>query len=147
MKVAQKLYKNGEFTKEAGDQLTRKGNLLVLGFGGKNLLVEEDIYTKLKGSYPTGDIVLCSTSGEIYDDVVSDNTVSVVAMEFEKTKIKTISININDVPNSFEAGKNLFNQLNEKDLAYVLIISDGGLVNGSELVRGIENVNVNKIPV
>jgi len=147
MKVVQKLYKNGEFTKAAGDQLTGKGNLLVLGFGAKNLLEEDDIYTKLKESYPTGDIVLCSTSGEIYDDVVSDNTVSVVAIEFEKTKIKTVSININDVPSSFEAGKTLFNQFNEKDLAYVLIISDGGLVNGSELVRGVEKVNINKIPV
>jgi len=37
--------------------------------------------------------------------------------------------------------------LPQDDLTYVLIIADGGLVNGSELVRGIESVNRKNIPV
>lgn len=147
MKVAQKLYCGGVFTYRAGDEITVTGNLLVLGFGGKDVLLEQDIYSTLRDSYPGANIVLCSTSGEIYDDTVLDDTVTIVIIEFEDTLVKTISLNINDQPNSFEAGKMLFEKLNDTDLSYVMVISDGGRVNGSELVRGIEHVNTGNIPV
>lgn len=148
MKVAQKLFKNGQFTPQSGDALNSDTKKLVLGFGSKMLLQDDTIYNQLQQDYPQSDIVLCSTAGEIYDDTVYDDTVSVVAIEFEKTQFTTISINRKDQPNSFEAGKSLFNQLNFLGgLSYVLVISDGGLVNGSELVRGIEDVNHGNIPV
>jgi hypothetical protein len=146
MRAEQKLYKDGNFISEGGDVLT--GNkTLVLAFGDKNLLFEDDIYTRLRENYPTADIVTCSTSGEIYDDAVSDNTVSVVAIEFDDTVVKTFSININEAASSFDAGKTIFSALNSEGLAYVMVISDGGLVNGSELVRGIDGVNKKNIPV
>jgi hypothetical protein len=147
MKVAQKLYCGGVFTCLAGDEITRNGNLLILGFGGKDVLLEQDIYSTLRNNYPDANIVLCSTSGEIYDDTVLDDTVTIVIMEFEDTLVKTVSLNIKDELNSFEAGKILFDKLNDTELSYVMVISDGGLVNGSELVRGIEQVNKTNIPV
>ena len=147
MKVAQKLYCGGLFTYQAGDEITGSGNLLILGFGGKDVLLEQDIYSTLRDSYPAANILLCSTSGEIYDNTVLDETVTIVIIEFEDTLVKTISLNINDQPNSFEAGKALFNGLNDSSLSYMMVISDGGLVNGSELVRGIEYVNTGNIPV
>lgn len=147
MRVAQKLYKNGRFTSETGEEISGNGNLLVLGFGGKQVLADGDIYPQLKETYPSADIVLCSTSGEIFDDTVYDNTVSVLAIEFENTAVKTITININDLPGSYEAGRMMFGYLMEDDLAYVMIISDGGMVNGSQLVKGIESVNDKNIPV
>ncbi len=67
--------------------------------------------------------------------------------EFNSTLIKTVRLNINNYPDSFEAGKVLFNKLDEKDLSYMLVISDGGMVNGSQLVKGIEHVNITNIPV
>jgi len=146
MKAQQKLYKNGKIIAERGDELGGN-NTLVLGFGAKNILSGDDIYMKLKQQYPAANIVTCSTSGEIYDDTVSDDTVSVMAVEFEKTTVRTISININEVADSFAAGEKVFSLLKTEELAYVMIISDGGLVNGSELVRGIEQVNEKNIPV
>jgi len=147
MKVAQKLYKNGLYHKQHGDELTGNGAVLVLAFGGKQVLETETIHQKLEADYPNAEIILCSTSGEIFDDAVYDDTVSILIMEFEKTPLKATSININDAENSFEAGKMLFDRLNRKDLAYVMVISDGGTVNGSELVRGIERINQGKVPV
>jgi hypothetical protein len=148
MKVAQKLFKNGHFTPTIGDVLNSNSKKLVLGFGSKTLLQDDTIFKHLQQDYPQSDIVLCSTAGEIYNDSVYDDSVSVVAIEFEKTHFTTLNINIKDQPNSFEAGKLLFTQLNFLgNLSYVLIISDGGLVNGSELVRGIEDINHGKIPV
>lgn len=148
MKVAQKLFKDGHFMPQTGDALSSNSKKLVLGFGSKTLLQDATIYNHLQQDYPSSDIVLCSTAGEIYDDAVYDNTVSVVAIEFEKTQFSALSTNIKEHPNSFEAGKILFTQLSFLgNLSYVLIISDGGLVNGSELVRGIEEINNGKIPV
>src|SRR5476651_997222 len=99
MKVAQKLYKNGLYHKQHGDELTGKGAVLVLAFGGKKVLEADAIHYKLKIDYPGAEIILCSTSGEIFDDVVYDDTVSILIMEFEKTPLKTTSININDALN------------------------------------------------
>jgi hypothetical protein len=148
MKVAQKLFKDGKFMPLTGDALTSTSKKLVLGFGSKTILQNDAVFKHLEQDYPQSDIVLCSTAGEIYDDSVYDDTVSVVAIEFEKTHFTTLSINIKDQPNSFEAGKLLFTQLSFLgNLSYVLIISDGGLVNGSELVRGIEEINHGNIPV
>ena len=147
MKVAQKLYKNGILIAEAGEQDIDSGSSIVLGFAAKSLLLNNDVYSTLRNEYPASQIVLCSTAGEIYDDTVSDGSLSVAAMKFEKTEVKAISVNISDQQNSYEAGKALFTELNSVKLAYVLLISDGGLVNGSQLVKGIEDVNLHKIPV
>jgi len=147
MKVAQKLYNGSGIIAEAGENIKCIGSTLVLGFGDKTILEQRDMYATIKDSYPTADIILCSTSGEIYDSEVFDNTVSVVAMEFEKTSLKTVTINIADVSGSYEAGNELFAQLFNEDLTYILIISDGGLVNGSELIRGIAQLNLTNIPV
>jgi hypothetical protein len=148
MKVKQQLYKKGKFiSNAASDNFESNSNTLVLGFGNKELMLADDVYPTLSVNYPAAQIIMCSTSGEIYDDNVFDNTVSIVAIDFEQTRFKPISINIADLPDSFEAGKQLFSQLKEDGLTYVMIISDGGLVNGSELVRGVESVNSGNIPV
>ena len=147
MKVAQKLYKNGSYTAIKGDTLTTDGKKLILGFASKEILQKEGTFTQLQSEYPNSDIVLCSTAGEIYDDAVYDDTLSLVMMEFDNTPFTTICTNIKTHLNSFEAGKQLFNALNASNLTYILTISDGGLVNGSELVRGIEEINNGKIPI
>jgi len=99
---------------------------------------------KLKKLYPAANIVLCSTTGEIYDDAVFDKSVSSVAIEFEKAQIKTLQINSREYADSFAVGNFLFSNLPQQELEYVLIISDGGLVNASELVRGIESIKLSQ---
>jgi len=147
MRAAQKLYVNHGFSPIEGDILNEEGEILILGFGAKDILLEEDIYEKLKSEYPRAHIILASTSGEIYQEQVFDETVSVMIMQFEKTRVVPVSIQINKENGSFEAGKNLFNTLYKEDLVHILILSDGGLVNGSELVNGLEADNKTKIPI
>lgn len=122
---------------------------LVLGFGAKNLLLDAAFYSDLCRQYPAASIVLCSTAGEIFDDKVADNTVSVTAVEFDKTIVKTTSVNIDDYDNnSFDAGLSLVSKLEITDeLCYIMILSDGGKVNGSELVNGINTFIQHKVPV
>jgi hypothetical protein len=120
---------------------------LVLGFGGKNIINSEPIYEKLKLKFPEAHIVLCSTAGEIINNRVNDNSVSVAAIELEKTSIQPVAVNIRDYENSYEAGKSLIRMINFVNLSYILVISDGSNVNGSELVRGINELVNNRVPV
>jgi hypothetical protein len=120
---------------------------LVLGFGGREIISTQPLYEDLKLKFPEAHIVLCSTAGEIINNRVNDNSVSVVAIELEKTSIQPVAVNIRDYENSYDAGKALIRLINFTNLTYILIISDGSNVNGSELVRGINDLVNNRVPV
>ena len=150
MQVAISSFINQEFNDSPkNDLVDNKKAQLVLGFGDRILLAEGNVYNLLKLRYPMADIVLCSTAGEIFDYKVMEHSVSLTAIEFEKTTIKTASVNIDDFNNnSFDAGRSLVNQFElSPDLSYIMILSDGGKVNGSELVNGINEYVQNKVPV
>lgn len=111
----------------------------VLAFGSTENFSEPAVYDSLRAAYPSAEIILNSTAGEISDTQVSDNSISVTAIHFEKTKIKTVAIQIEDTTNSFDAGVALCQKLDHSALKYVLVISDGLKVNGSELVLGLQH--------
>ncbi len=116
---------------------------LVLCFGSKTMLEIDSIYSTVKSKFPSALISMCSTAGEIYqNDVYSDSLVA-VAMSFDKTKIEAKTINIKDYNNSYHAGIGLVKKIAKKKLAYLMVLSDGSLVNGSELVKGL-STQINK---
>jgi hypothetical protein len=118
---------------------------LVLCFAAKKILELPNTYENISTKFTDAQIVLCSTAGEIFQETVTDNTIVVIALEFEKTAIKTTQVNIQDYSNSYESGKALVKELINNELAYILVISDGSFVNGSELVKGINDATDNKI--
>jgi len=110
---------------------------LVLCFASKALLQSANIFTIVKAKFPFSEIALCSTAGEIYQNNVLDNSFVAVALHFDKTKIQTTSVNIKDYNSSYAAAIGLAKKLSNENLAYVMVFSDGSLVNGSELVKGL----------
>ena len=110
---------------------------LVLCFGGKERLMHQNIFGQLKSLFINADIALCSTAGEIYQETVLDNSLIAVALKFESTKIKAASVNINSYEDSHTAAIGLINKLPKEDLCYLMVFSDGSLVNGSELTKGL----------
>jgi len=148
MKVSSYLYINGNIEKSKNENFvdTNKCQLLI-GFGEKRLLLEKPIYEELKKKFPNASIALCSTAGEIFSSEVLNDSLTLTAIEFEKTKVQSTSINISNYKSSFDAGVALIQNLEQNDLKYVFVLSDGGMVNGSELVRGIETIINHKIPV
>jgi len=139
MKILQKKY-----SKNAGWKILRNDNIepalcnLVLVFSGRDILCDPTIYSCIKKEFPAAHILLNSTAGEIIDTEVNDETISLTAIAFKKIKIKTAITHIEQVQNSFEAGQSLAKDLDPEDLKYVLVISDGQKVNGSELVNGLQ---------
>ena len=142
MKTAIYSYQNGDCHAYGGNDPIDPSNInLVMAMGEKALIAGTAMYGRLHREYPNAEIVLCSTAGEIFDDGVQEGTVSVTAVEFEKTRVRSASVNIENFNGcSYEAGKMLVDQLLAHDgLAYILVLSDGGSVNGSELVKGINS--------
>lgn len=140
---------NGFGSNKSTGQVIAEKVQLVLGFGGKALLSGGGFYSRLHQEYPAAAIVLCSTAGEIFEKKVMDDSISVTAIEFEKTTIKTAEISIDDYKlNSYDAGLALVKKLElTDDLCYIMVLSDGGKVNGSELINGINDYVKYKVPV
>jgi hypothetical protein len=85
-------------------------------------------------------VVGCSTAGEILGTSLSDGTLVVAVVAFEKTEVASAFAAVNRPDESFGAGARIAQQLNDASLRGVLILSDGLKVNGSELVRGLNSV-------
>ncbi len=113
---------------------------LVIVFGSKDLLKDSSVYHSIRKDYPVANIIMNTTSGEIMDVQVNDDTISLTAIKFDKTKLKTGSVNIASHSNSFDAGCALAKQIDPTNLKNVMVISDGQLVNGSELVMGLQSI-------
>jgi hypothetical protein len=113
---------------------------LVLAFGERALIEQKGIFEGFHTSFPKANIVFCSTAGEILDTEVSDNTLAITAIEFEKTKAETTVTNIGDFKDSYSAGKQLVESLQHDNLRHIIVLADGQLVNGSELVRGMNSI-------
>lgn len=114
---------------------------LILAFGDRYILSEKSPYQELRKMYPEGHIVLTSTSGNIIGVNLEDNCINSTAIFFEKeSEIKIHRTNIKESKNSFSAGEFVGKMLPKEGLLHVLLLSDGHLVNGSELVKGLESI-------
>ena len=148
MKVASFLYENQDFTKEINEeQLLVEDANLVIGFGASALVSDENNFSKIREKFPNATLALASSAGEIFDKEVFDNTISLIAIAFKDTKIATSEVNIDDYNNSFDAGLALVTKLPKEALKLIFVLSDGGKVNGSELVKGINEATESKVLV
>jgi hypothetical protein len=139
MQIDQQKYSEGKGWELVRDEIAdATACQLVLAFGSKNLLNSPSIYESIRAQYPRADIVMNSTAGEIIDTQVNDESISLTAISFERTKLKATSIDIRDEKDSFKAGYRLASDFDAKGLKSVLVISDGHVVNGSDLVMGLQ---------
>lgn len=148
MKVASLLYKNSSFSKEHNrENINFKEVPLVIGFGAGALVNDFCVFESIRCKFPNAQIVLSSSAGEIYDDEVFDDSISLTAIVMEQSTIQTAQVDITEFSSSYAAGKMLFEKLNPENLKLVFILSDGGMVNGSELVKGINEAKAEDVLV
>lgn len=110
---------------------------LVLVFGAPAYAEMPQALLELTKQYPKAVIIGCSTAGEIEGATVHDSSLSVAAIGFKKTKVRLATAKLDEIKMSKNTGTQIAKQLKQKDLRGVFVISDGLLVNGSELVRGL----------
>lgn len=139
------------WTKETGWQDVRTADgiepQIVIAFGGRKVITGTERYNELHERYAKADIIMCSTAGEICNDTVSDDSISTVAIAFDKTKLSVAEADIQSSDDSFSVGNELVGKLPKDDLVHVMVFSDGLNVNGTNLVKGMtqglpENVKI-----
>ncbi|MBS0287805.1 MAG: FIST C-terminal domain-containing protein [Proteobacteria bacterium] len=113
-------------------------NTLILAFCAPEFFNNCSPLQDLKKAYPLSKIAGCSTAGEILDDTINDHSISVAVTKFEKSQIKIINKNIDEVSQSKNIGKSLTECLKGENLKGIIVLSDGLIVNGTELVKGIK---------
>lgn len=118
-------------------QLLTEADLILL-YGKRDLLENPTVYNKLRTLTKGAIIVSNSTSGHIINDEVLDEGAVATAIKFKKTKIKSAIFNIENFENDIALGKAIYKELANNDLSYLYIISDGQLINGSNLVNGLK---------
>jgi len=146
MKTKQHHYLNDKWI-DYPSELNTERCQLVLVFGASAFIVNQNIFLEIKKQYPNADIVLSSTAGEILNDQLFEDSVIATAIEFEKSESKCVKTNIAGHKNSFEVGSFLMKQLRQANLKGVFVVSDGTMINGSELVEGFNHQNHENISV
>ncbi|MBI5428201.1 MAG: FIST C-terminal domain-containing protein [Nitrospinae bacterium] len=111
---------------------------LVFVFGDRRALETGGDFDRIKEFYPRANIVGCSSSGEISGSEVTDGCLAVTAVVFERARVETAKVKIEGPDRSYEAGEKLAGLLDPAGLDHVMIFSDGLMVNGSELVKGLK---------
>ncbi len=91
---------------------------------------------KLRGAYPKAKLLGCTTGGEIAGDEALHGTAVSSAVRLDKSRIETALVNITSQEQSYAVGSDIGKQLSKPGLKFIFILSDGLMVNGSELTRG-----------
>ena len=112
----------------------------VIIFGEKNLIKSVSHMAHIKACFPNAVILSGSTAGEIHDNQVHDNTLSLTAVKFNKSHINAFQDDLTSYETSFEMGKALAEKIDQKNLKHIFILSDGVKTNATELINGIYSV-------
>jgi hypothetical protein len=137
MEVQQRKFNGGNLATPTGPDVPLSGPAdLVLVFGSSARL-QSTAYDSLCAIHPGALIVGCSTAGEITGTHVTDETLTLTAIRFARTRVKLARTRIGDPAASHDAGMELAQQLPPDNLNHVLVFSDGLNVNGTALVDGL----------
>lgn len=113
---------------------------LILCFFSPSLSENSEIFKELKSKFPLSNICGCSTAGEIHQDLISDDSLSISITQFDSSRVQLSEVNLDDFPTNLKAGEQLAKNLLDDGLRGVFILSEGINVNGTEIVNGLKEV-------
>lgn len=114
-------------------------NPLVLVFGNRYLLEKKEIIAEIRKEFPYEHLVFGSSSGEIMGANVNDNSVTITAIDFDKSSFIVQTENVLEHnKNANELGEVLYDKMPKAGLKHLFVLSEGSFVNGSSLIKGLE---------
>jgi hypothetical protein len=114
---------------------------LVLSFGGTSLATDPRPFAELQAAFPKATHLGCSTSGEIHGTTIQDDSLTIAIVRVDRTQLRSTFAHVGSPDESYGAGRAIADQLaQDEGLRAVFVLSDGLQVNGSQLVRGLNDV-------
>lgn len=114
---------------------------LVFVFGSVSRLTEPLLTSRLRECLGEGaHLVGCSTSGEITNSGVANDSLVVTAIRFNDPAFRVSSVAFDGMDDSAGAGQRLAQDLAGDGLRSILVLGQGVNINGSALIEGITQV-------
>ena len=135
MKLQQYIYNQNQWSNDLPHNSQAQW---ILAFGDHRLIGDEQVLQDIRRAFPSAEITGCTTSGEIADTAIYDNSLSLTAVTWERTHIAVASQSIAPTEDSRTVGFELGSKLPKEGLQYVFLISNGHAVNGTQLVNGLK---------
>ena len=140
MEVSSHRYSAKSGWDNAFDPAMDSANTLLIAFASARpdtpLKVELE---NLHKTFPQSIILGCSSSGEIYQEELLDDSIVVTVMQFNKTRLKLVHTDISAAEQSTATGNRLAEELIDDELAAVFTLTDGLLVNGSAYIAALSS--------
>ncbi|MDD4978874.1 MAG: FIST N-terminal domain-containing protein [Gallionella sp.] len=115
---------------------------LVLVFADADFFHSTACFEQLRELCPAAHIVGCSSSGSVMGMEISEGDVIATLVKLERGSVRLASADIAQCKDGKEAGAQLMTELADASLRHVFVLSDGLLVNGSELAKGLNQAGV-----
>ncbi len=110
---------------------------LLIAFGAVEYADAPAALAELAATFPRSALVGCSSAGEICGQMVTDGTLVVGIVRFERTALAVSTTPIAAMADSSAAGRRLGVELAPHRPRLVFVLSDGLSINGSDLIRGL----------
>ena len=119
----------------------------VLVFGGRTALEEKERIDEIFQQYPGASVTFCSTAGEIWGDAIYDDSLSLTAIEFEHSRLRTLQVDYTETADPLAEGRRLGTTLVEPDLSMVFVLGDGQSEKVAGLLDGLNASLPENVPV
>ncbi len=110
---------------------------LVIFFTPSDTLEENKLPEELRKFYPKARVVGSSSTAEIFGAHAYQMSCVAIAISFEHSFVKVEKIHVDDVNNSYLAGKELIQKLPATGLKHVFLLSDALKLDATQLVEGV----------
>ena len=127
------------------------------GMDGESTLVllfsdlpEEDVraaVAEVRARLPRALFMGCSTAGQIHQQHFQERSATALVVRFDRCRLRLHYEAVDDTSDFRGTGRRLVAPLEAPDLAAVLVLSEGLVVNGSALMDGVNQVLEGRVPV
>jgi hypothetical protein len=138
-------YEAGSWQQVNSNEISSESVNLILVYADRLLLEKQDILKSLAQQFPSAKLIVCSTAGEIYQRTVTESAATAIIISFDNTAIVVETGEIGKYKDSYELGRESALKINQEGLKYLMVLSDGSLINGDELILGIKSVIGNDV--
>lgn len=141
MKISQINITSLDVTPSQMASLNKHQPHLILIFGSLEFFSDSKFFKKMQSSFSGAQVVGCSTAGEISEDGVTLNSCILTAIHFEKSP-NFLTAEAKYVMGSDVqlAGRQIGEKLKKDNLKSIFVLSQGVGINGSGLIKGIQDV-------
>jgi hypothetical protein len=110
-------------------------------------MAEAPALAELRKAFPASHMVGGSSAGDVLDGRILDGGLAVSVVRFSRSTLKSVSVPVRSIERSHDAGMRVAARLDSDDLVAVIVVADGIATNGSEFVRGLNDVFEDRVVV